>query len=138
MLKTYDEIKIGDRADYKRTITEDDIKLFAEVSGDHNPLHLDEDYAKKTFFQGRIAHGMLSASFISTVLASELPGPGSIYLKQDLVFKKPVRIGDTITASVEVIKKNDEKKRITMKTTCVDQQNETVVDGEALVMMMRL
>lgn len=138
MVKTYDEINIGDKADYKRTITENDIKQFAEVTGDHNPLHLDENYAKKTFFQGRIAHGMLSASFISTVLASKLPGPGSIYLKQSLIFKKPVRIGDTITASVEVIEKNDEKKRITMKTTCVDQQNEMVVDGEALIMMMRI
>lgn len=134
----YSEIKIGQKDSYKRTITKEDIEKFADVSGDHNPVHMDEEYAKNTVFQGRIAHGILSASFISTALANKLPGPGSIYLKQDLVFKKPVHIGDTITAIVEVIGKDDEKERITMKTICTNQHEELVVDGQALVMLMRL
>ncbi|MFX0085587.1 MAG: MaoC family dehydratase [Candidatus Hodarchaeota archaeon] len=130
----YINIKVGQTAEYERTITDDDIEKFAEVSGDYNPVHMDEEYAKQTIFKGRIAHGMLSASFISTVLASKLPGPGSIYLKQDLVFRKPVRIGDKILVKVEVVSKNDEKKRLTLKTLCWNQENEIVIDGEALVM----
>jgi len=115
-----------------------DIKKFAEVSGDRNPIHLDEEFAKKTFFQGRIAHGMLSAAFISTVLASKLPGPGSIYLKQEIIFKRPIRIGDAITVAVEVIDKDDEKESVILKTTCINQDNELVVDGKATVMPMKL
>lgn len=134
----YSDLKIGQIAEYKRTITEQDIEKFADVSGDHNPIHLDEDFARKTFFKGRIAHGMLSVSFISTTLAQELPGPGSIYLKQEVSFKKPVRIGDTITARVEIIDKDDEKERITLGTTCVNQNNELVVDGKAVVMPMKV
>lgn len=111
---------------------------FAEVSGDRNPIHLDEKFAQKTFFKGRVAHGMLSASFISTVLAQELPGPGSIYLKQEVIFKKPVRISDTITAKVEIVDKDDEKEHIILKTTCINQHNEMVVDGKAVVMPMRM
>ncbi len=134
----YSDLKIGQTAEYKRTITEEDIEKFADVSGDHNPIHLDEIYATKTFFKGRIAHGMLSVSFISTVLAQELPGPGSIYLKQEIDFRKPVRIGDTITARVEIIYKDDEKERITLRTTCVNQHDELVVDGKAVVLPMKL
>lgn len=134
---SFSEIKIGQRAEIKRTVTDDDIKKFAEVSGDRNPIHLDEKYAKKTFFQGRIAHGMLSAAFISAVLANKLPGPGSIYLKQKLSFFKPIRIGDTIIVAVEVIKKDDVKERIILKTTCTNQNNELLVDGEATVMPMK-
>jgi 3-hydroxybutyryl-CoA dehydratase len=132
---SYNEIKIGLTAEYKKIITEEDIEKFSEVSGDYNPVHMDEEYANQTIFQGRIAHGMLSASFISTVLASKLPGPGTIYLKQNLVFRNPVRIGDQITTRVEVISKNDEKKRIRLKTTCINQEEEIVIDGEALVMV---
>ncbi len=132
----YDEIEIGNKAEYVRTITEHDIELFAEVSGDLNPIHMDEEYAKTTMFKGRIAHGMLSVSFISTTLANQLPGPGTIYLKQEVAFKRPVRIGDVITTQVEVISKNDEKKRLTLKTTCANQQEEIVVTGEALVMFL--
>lgn len=134
---SFSEIKIGQRAEIKRTVTDDDIKKFAEVSGDRNPIHLDEKYAKKTFFQGRIAHGMLSAAFISAVLANKLPGPGSIYLKQKLSFFKPIRIGDTIIVAVEVIKKDDVKERIILKTTCTNQNNELLVDGEATVIPMK-
>ncbi|MHA2248088.1 MAG: MaoC family dehydratase [Candidatus Hodarchaeales archaeon] len=134
----YSEIEIGQKAELKRTVTEEDIEKFADVSGDRNPIHLDEEFAKKTIFQGRIAHGMLSGAFISTVLASKLPGPGSIYLKQELIFKKPIRIGDTIIIKVEVIDKDDEKERITLKTTCTNQNNEMVVDGKALVMPMKM
>ena len=132
----FKEIETGQKVEYARTITERDIKLFAEVSGDLNPIHMNEEYAKTTMFKGRIAHGMLSVSFISTTLASKLPGPGTIYLKQEVVFKRPVRIGDTITTLVEVIKKNDEKKRLTLKTNCVNQEEEIVVTGEALVMLV--
>ncbi len=134
----YSELNIGQTAEYKRTITEADIENFAKVSGDHNPIHLDEEFAKKTIFKSRIAHGMLSVSFISTVLAQELPGPGSIYLKQEIMFKRPVRIGDTITAKVKIIDKNDEKERITLRTTCTNQNEELVVDGKAIVMPMKM
>jgi 3-hydroxybutyryl-CoA dehydratase len=132
---SFNDIKIGQTAEYQKIITEEDIRKFAEVSGDYNPVHMDEEYAKTTIFQGRIAHGMLSASLISTVLASKLPGPGTIYLKQDLVFRKPVRIGDTITAKVEIVSKDAEKKRITLNTTCSNTENQIVIDGKALVML---
>lgn len=135
IIRKYEEIKIGEIAEYKRTITEDDIEKFAVVSGDYNPVHMNEEYAKKTLFEGRIAHGMLSASFISTVLAQELPGPGSIYLSQNLIFKKPVRIGDTIITRVQVFQKLDDKKRIKLKTTCTNQDGTTVIEGEALVLV---
>lgn len=135
IIRKYEEIKIGEVAEYKRTITEDDIEKFAMVSGDFNPVHMNEEYAKKTLFEGRIAHGMLSASFISTVLAQELPGPGSIYLSQNLIFKKPVRIGDTIITRVQVFQKLDDKKRIKLKTTCTNQDGTTVIEGEALILV---
>ena len=134
MSLSFDEIKIGQTAQYERVITVSDIAKFAEVSGDHNPVHMDEEYAKSTIFKGRIAHGLLSASFISTVLASQLPGPGTIYLHQDLDFLKPVRIGDTITTLVKVLEKDAVKKRIILQTQCINQDNKIVVDGKAIVM----
>ena len=134
---SYEEIHVGQTGEYTRTISETDIDQFAKVSGDFNPIHMDEDFAKSSFFQGRIAHGMLSVSFISTVLASKLPGPGSVWLSQEISFLKPVRIGDIITAKVEVLKKYDEKRRITMRTTCANQDNQLVIDGKAVVMMLR-
>ncbi len=137
-VRKYSDIKIGDSAELKRTISAEDIEKFAEVSGDYNPLHMDEEYAKQTMFKGRIAHGILSVAFISTVLASDLPGPGSIYLSQKSVFKRPVRIGDTIKVKLEVIQKNDEKEYIIMRTTCTNQKDELVLDGEAVATLMRL
>ncbi len=101
--KTIDELKIGDKAQFTKTISEADIYLYAGVTGDFNPAHINEEYAKETHFKTRIAHGMLIAGFISTVIGNQLPGPGTIYLKQELEFLGPVRIGDTITAEVEVV-----------------------------------
>ncbi|MHA1945334.1 MAG: MaoC family dehydratase [Candidatus Hodarchaeales archaeon] len=129
----YSEIQVGYGAESKHTITEEDIVKFAEVSGDFNPVHMNEEFAQTTIFKGRIAHGMLSVSYISATLAKQIPG--TIYLKQTVMFKKPVRIGDTISTKVEVISKNDEKKRITLTTTCSNQREEEVVTGEALVML---
>jgi 3-hydroxybutyryl-CoA dehydratase len=129
----YKDIHVGFGAKSKHTITDEDIVQFAEVSGDFNPVHMDEEFAKTTIFKGRIAHGMLSVSYISATLAKQLPG--AIYMKQTVMFKKPVRIGDTITTKVEVLSKNDEKKRLTLETTCINQKEEIVVTGEALVML---
>ena len=131
--KTIDELKIGDTAKFSKTVSESDIYQFAGVTGDFNPAHIDEAYAKKTFFKTRIAHGMLSAGFISTVIGTKLPGTGSIYIKQDLSFLAPVRIGDTITARVEVIEIMDGKNRVRLKTVCVNQEGAQVLDGEAVV-----
>jgi len=124
--------QIGARAEYTRTVTDEDIVRFAEVSGDRNPVHLDEAYAVGTPFGRRIAHVMLSAAFISTVLGTELPGPGTIYLGQTLKFLAPVRIGDTITASVEVIAVREEKRIITLRTECTNQDGVVVMTGEAV------
>jgi 3-hydroxybutyryl-CoA dehydratase len=131
--KTINELKVGDAAEFAKTISETDIYLYAGVSGDLNPAHINEAYAQNTFFKTRIAHGMLSAAFISAAIGMQLPGPGTIYMRQELNFKAPVRIGDTITARVEVIEINVEKKRVRLKTTCVNQEGTVVLDGEALV-----
>lgn len=131
---TYDEITVGQSARLLRTLTLNDIQAFAAVSGDTNPVHLNEDFARPTMFKTRIAHGMLSASFISTVIGTKLPGPGCIYVSQSLRFKAPVRIGDTVTARAEVIELIPEKRRLKLKTTC--HCGETVViDGEAEVLI---
>jgi len=132
----YEELKVGDAAEMAKTVTETDIALFAGVTGDFNPVHIDAVAAEQSMFGGRIAHGMLSAGFISAVLGMRLPGPGSIYLSQTLRFTKPVRIGDTITARVEVAELMP-KRRVRLTTTCRNQQGETVVEGEAVVMMER-
>ena len=132
--KSIDELKVGDSAEWSRTVTEDDIKLFAEATGDFNPVHLDQSYAEKTFFKGRIAHGLLSLGYISTVLGNILPGHGTIYLSQEVKFLAPVRIGDTITARVEVMELTPEKNRVKFKTTCFNQEGKIVVDGAAWVM----
>ncbi|HEX6481584.1 MAG TPA: MaoC family dehydratase [Ktedonobacteraceae bacterium] len=124
---------IGTRAERIRTITEADIVGFAEVSGDHNPLHLDPHYAAQTPFGGRIAHGFLTASIISAILGTDLPGPGSIYLGQTLRFLAPVRIGDTVTAGVEVIALREDKRIVTLRTDCVIQDGTLVLTGEATV-----
>jgi 3-hydroxybutyryl-CoA dehydratase len=131
--KTIDEIKTGDDAEFAKTISESDIYLYAGVTGDLNPAHINEAYAEKTFFKTRIAHGMLTAGFISAILGTKLPGPGTIYMKQELKFLAPVRIGDTITARAEVIEVISEKNRIKLRTTCTNQEGTVVLDGEAVV-----
>jgi 3-hydroxybutyryl-CoA dehydratase len=131
--KTIDELRIGDTAEFSKTISESDIYLFAGVTGDLNPAHIDEPYAQNTFFKTRIAHGMLLAGFISGVIGMKLPGPGAIYVRQELKFVAPARIGDTITARVEVTQMQSEKNRITLRTTCTNQENTLVLDGEATI-----
>ena len=131
--KTIEELQVGDTAKFSKTISESDVYLFAGVTGDLNPAHVNEDYAKNTFFKTRIAHGMLSAGFISAVIGTTLPGPGTIYLRQEVSFLAPVKFGDTVTAIVEVAEIIADKKQVRLKTYCVNQENTTVVDGEALV-----
>ncbi len=131
--KTIDEIRIGDTAEFTKTISESDIYLFAGVTGDLNPAHINESYAKQTFFKTRIAHGMLLAGFISAVIGTKLPGPGTVYVRQELKFLAPARIGDTVTARVEVTQMQSEKNRIILRTTCTNQENTLIMDGEALV-----
>ena len=136
-MRSYSEITIGESAEFTRTITEEDIDKFAELSGDHNPIHVNEEYARKTFFKGRIAHGALTTAFFSRIIAMDLLGPGTILISNDFHFKKAVRINETITARVEVIKKDDVKERIALKATCENQNQELVVEGEVLVMLMK-
>lgn len=130
-----DYIEVGDRATFRRTITEADIALFAGATGDTNPYHFDEEYAKRGRFGRRIAHGMLVTGLISTVLGTRLPGPGTIYISQSLKFRKPVFIGDTITAVAEVTAIREDKPIVTLRTDCHNQRGEVVVEGEALVLV---
>jgi len=132
----YEDIKVGDSAEVVHTITEEDIITFGKMSGDYNPLHFNEDWAKGTLFKGRIAHGILTAAFISTVIGMKLPGAGTIYLEQSMRFKRPVRIGNVITAKVTVESKDDEKRHISLRTTCTNQHNKIVLEGDALVTIM--
>jgi 3-hydroxybutyryl-CoA dehydratase len=131
--KSIDKLKVGDVAEFAKTVTETDIYLYAGITGDFNPAHVNEAYAKTTFFKTRIAHGMLTAGFISAIIANQLPGPGTIYLKQDLSFLAPVHMGDTITGRVEVLELNVEKNRVRLKTTCSNQDGVMVISGEGLV-----
>jgi 3-hydroxybutyryl-CoA dehydratase len=130
---TFDDLTVGQRASFSKTVSESDVYLYAGISGDFNPAHINQAYAETTAFKTRIAHGMLSAGFISTVLGNQLPGPGTIYMSQSLTFLAPVAIGDTITASVEVIELLAEKKRVRLKTVCTNQEGRDVLTGEALV-----
>ncbi len=129
-----EDLEVGMEGSYAKTVTETDIILFAGVSGDCNPVHLNDEFAKTTMFEGRIAHGMLSAGFISTALGTRLPGPGTIYLSQNLQFRAPVRIGDTVTAKVTVREIVAAKKRIVLDTTCF-VGDRVVISGEATVMV---
>jgi 3-hydroxybutyryl-CoA dehydratase len=129
-----EDLAVGMTALYARTVTEADVVLFAGVSGDNNPVHMNELYAAQTRFKGRIVHGMLSASFVSTAIASKLPGPGSIYLSQNLKFLAPVRAGDTVEARVTITDIMPEKNRVALKTVC-SVGGKVVIDGEALVMV---
>ncbi len=131
--KTIHDMKPGDFAVFTKTVSESDVYGFAGVTGDFNPAHIDEEYAKTTFFKKRIAHGMLSVGFISNVLGTKLPGAGAVYMKQEIVFLAPVYIGDTITARAEVVDVNTEKNRVTLKTTCTNHDGKTVVDGTAVL-----
>lgn len=130
----YEDLSLGQSAIFAKTVTEADIATFAGVSGDFNPVHVNEEFASQTMFKGRIAHGMLSAAFISTVFGTKLPGPGCIYVSQMLKFKAPVRIGDTVTARVEITAMAPEKKFVTFKTTCT-VAGKVVLDGEATLMV---
>jgi len=131
--KTISHMKPGDFAEFSKTISETDVYLFAGIVGDFNPAHVNEEYAKGTFFKTRIAHGMLAAGFVSSTIGMQLPGPGTVYLSQDLKFLAPVHIGDTITARVEVTEIMVEKNRIKLTTTCTNQDGVKVLSGEALV-----
>jgi 3-hydroxybutyryl-CoA dehydratase len=131
-----EDMKVGMTAVYAKTVTDADIVMFAGISGDTNPVHLDALFADQTAFKGRIAHGMLSASFISTVLGTRLPGPGCIYLSQNLRFRAPVKAGDTVTARVTVTDVNPDNKRIVLGTVCTVGDT-VVIDGEALLMVNR-
>jgi 3-hydroxybutyryl-CoA dehydratase len=130
----YAELKIGDKASMAKTVSEHDVYTFAGVTGDFNPVHIDVEFAKKTMFKERIAHGMLSAGFISAVLGTALPGANTIYLGQELSFKAPVKIGDTVTATVEVIELIPEKNRLICRTTVTNQDGVLVVDGKATML----
>jgi 3-hydroxybutyryl-CoA dehydratase len=134
--KYADEITVGMSAIFTKTVTEADIVLFAGVTGDTNPVHLDEEFAKPTMFKGRIAHGMLTAGFISAVLGTKLPGPGAIYLSQTLKFKAPVRIGETVVARVTATAVDQEKGRCSFATTA-HVGNTLVLEGEAQILVPR-
>jgi 3-hydroxybutyryl-CoA dehydratase len=127
-------LSIGDSASFQKTISESDIYLFAGITGDFNPVHVNEIIAKKSMFGKRIAHGMLSASLISTVLGQYLPGPGTIYLGQELRFKKPVYIGESILAEVEISEIKLQKNIVVLQTKCVNQAGVVILEGEAVVM----
>jgi len=129
---TYDELQEGDSATYVKTLTEDELVMFAAVSGDVNPVHLDSEFAAGSMFQERIAHGMWSGSLISAALATVMPGPGTIYLEQSLAFKRPVKLDDTLTVSLTVLAK-ERKNRVTLACDVRNQNGEQVVTGEAKV-----
>ncbi|RIK94376.1 MAG: (R)-hydratase [Proteobacteria bacterium] len=131
-----DDMAVGDAASFAKTVTEADILLFAAVSGDTNPVHIDQDFAAATPFKSRIAHGMLSASFISAVLGVRLPGPGTIYLSQSMRFRAPVRVGDTVVATATIKALDRDKRRVTLETVC-KVGDTVVIDGEAVVMADR-
>ncbi len=131
---TYDEIQIGQSAQYSKTVDERDLWLFAAVSGDLNPMHLDADFAATTPFKERIAHGMLTGAMISAAIAMKLPGPGTIYLGQSLQFRLPVKIGDTICVQLEVTQKQDKRRLITLDCKAYNQDKKLVVSGTAEVM----
>ena len=130
----FEDLSVGQEASISNTVTADVIAAFADVSGDHNPVHLDADYAAKTMFKERIAHGMLSAAYISAVFGMQLPGPGAIYISQTLNFKAPVKIGDTVVTTVKVAELVPEKKRAKFECVCT-VNGKPVVQGEAVLMV---
>lgn len=132
----YDALEVGQKASISKTVEERDVQLFAAVSGDNNPVHLDAAFAAETLFKERIAHGMFSGALISAAIACELPGPGTIYLGQQLKFTRPVKLGDTLTVELEVLEKLP-KGRVRLATRVFNQNAEQVVDGEAEVLAPR-
>jgi len=128
------KIKVGEMAELSKTITDEDVRVFANLTGDHNPVHLDEQYASATRFKRRVAHGMLTASLISSVLANRLPGEGSVYLSQSLKFVAPVYLDDTVTARVTITGIREDKPVATLETVCVNQRGELLIKGEAVVL----
>ncbi|AUZ06434.1 MULTISPECIES: MaoC/PaaZ C-terminal domain-containing protein [Vitreoscilla] len=130
---TYDELSVGQSGGLEKTVTAKDVLLFAAVTGDTNPAHLDPEYAEQTMFKGVIAHGMYSAGLISAVLGTRFPGPGTIYLGQDLQFKRPVNIGDTLTVTLTVADKRDDKKIVTLACEVVNQDGKVVVTGNSTI-----
>ena len=130
----FEDLKIGTTDEFSKTISEADIQTFADVSGDENPVHLNPEYAKATVFKGCIAHGILTASFVSTVIGTRMPGPGCIYVAQNLKFKAPVRAGDTVKAVCTVTKLNEKRKFAEIKTQCFVGDT-LVVDGNATIMV---
>jgi 3-hydroxybutyryl-CoA dehydratase len=127
-------LEVGAGAELSKTITDEDIRAFAELSGDRNPVHLDDEYAAGTRFGRRVAHGMLAASLLSAVLANQLPGRGTVYLSQSLRFTAPVYPGDTVTARVTVKSVREDKPVVTLETVCTNQRGERVIEGEAVVL----
>ncbi len=125
----------GQRASFTKTITEADVYAFAGITGDFNPLHVDAEFAKRSRFGERIAHGTLTAGLISAVLGMRLPGPGGIFLNQTLTFLKPVKFGDTITAEAEVMSYRSDKRILTLRTACRNQRGEAVIEGEAVLLV---
>ena len=131
---TFNELKIGQKASVQKTFTAADVTAFAGISLDVNPIHMSDGYAKNTIFGKRIVHGILTSGLISAVLANKLPGPGTIYLGQELKFTKPVRIGDTVTATATVVEKDEAKNRLKLETICTNQNGDVVIKGFATVM----
>lgn len=129
------EFQPGQRASFTKTVTEADVYAFAGITGDFNPLHVNAEYARRSRFGERIAHGMLTAGLISTVLGMRLPGPGGIYLSQSLKFLQPVKFGDTVTATVEVVSYRTEKRILTLRTACTNQRGDAVAEGESVLLV---
>lgn len=130
----FEDLTVGQSDEYSRTISESDILIFAGVSGDTNPVHLNHEFASETMFEGCIAHGLLTASYISTVIGTKMPGPGCIYVGQTLKFKGPVKAGDTVVARATIVEKIDEKKFVKIQTQCL-VGDKVVLDGEATIMV---
>lgn len=131
---TIRDIKIGDHAEFSKTISEHDVYAFAGITGDFNPLHVDAEYAAQTRFGARISHGALLAGLISTVVGMKLPGPGALYASQSLKFLRPVYIGDTITAFAEVAELDEARNRVRLRTGCTNQKGEAVAEGESVLL----
>lgn len=138
MSNSHDELTIGQRASRSLTITAAEVETFAHLVGDLNPVHMDDDFARRTRFGRRIAHGMLAGGLISAVLANDLPGPGTIYLSQQMKFLAPVYLGDTVTATVEVVAWRADKRIATLKTDCYNQDGQPLIAGEAVVLVERI
>jgi 3-hydroxybutyryl-CoA dehydratase len=131
------DFHVGQSDEYVKKITENEVELYAQITGDYNYVHMDEEKAKRSFFKGRIVHGQLVGGLISALLGTKLPGEGSIYLEQSLQFLKPVRIGDTITAKVFITEINENKKIIVLDTFCLNEQQEVVLKGKAKVLVLK-